>query len=549
MKKSKELPRAKIIPIKAISKIWLVPTVATFIGVWMIYFHLSTQGPTIEIYFETGEGIEAGKTKIKMRNVDIGTVEDLRLNGKTDGVVVSVRINNNDRNLLKEDTQFWVVRPRIGKGGVSGLGTLLSGAYIELSPGISNNDEDKFNGLESEPVTPAGIPGLHITLDSGSYRAFDVGDPILFHGIEVGRIEYVYFNTEERIVYYNAFIESPYDSLVTTNTKFWEVNGVEVNLSSDGIRVQSGTLETLITGGVTFDVPNDMPRGEIIKERTSFTVFPNEEAIKDYRFNFSLKLILLFSDSIRGLNPGAPVEYKGVKVGKVIRTDTEYPEISNVLGRDSLIPVMVSIEPARIGFDDSEGALPLAERTLKGLLKQGLQGGLATGNLLTGSKFIELKYTDEIMMHPEFQFNDYIVIPTFDSQLDKIISQTSKVMDNLQNLPLNTVVDSANVTLIQATSTLKEFQVSAEQLSALLNQANDKELIASAKDTLDDFRKLSNDFSSGSLTHNELQGALMYLKQALAELEPLLTQLNQKPNSLIFTNHKNKDIEPKGVLQ
>jgi paraquat-inducible protein B len=548
MIESTRLPEAKIKPLKTISKIWLVPIVAMFIGVWMLYFHLSTQGPMIEIYFETGEGIEAGKTKIKIKNVDVGTIEDLRLNGETDGVVVAARIKKNDSHLLKEDTQFWVVRPRIGKGGVSGLGTLLSGAYIELSPGISDNYEDQFSGLESEPVTPAGIPGLHITLDSGGYKALDVGDPILFHGIEVGRIEYVYFNPEERVVYYNAFIENPYDSLVTTNTKFWEVNGVEVDLSSDGIRVQSGTLETMITGGVTFDVPNDMPRGEIINGRESFTVFPNEDAIKDYRFKFSLRLILLFKDSIRGLNPGAPVEYKGIKVGSVIRTDTEYPEISNVLGRDSLIPVMISIEPARIGFDDEESELALAEQTLKELLKQGLQGGLATGNLLTGSKFIELQYTDEAIAQPD-PFNNYLVLPTFDSQLDKIIKQASKVMDKLQNLPLKTVVDSADDTLQQATSTLKEFQVSAEQLGILLKQATDEELIAGVKNALDDFRKLSIDFSSGSLTHDELQGTLRYMKKALAELEPLLVQLNQKPNSLIFSSSKGKDIEPKGAIQ
>ena len=547
MSSEENISQAQVTPLKSISAIWLIPITAVLIGIWMIYFHVSSLGPVIVINFKTAEGIEAGKTKIRIRNVEVGIVESVELNGKFEGVVVTARIHKHDQHLLKEDTQFWVVRPRIGRGGVSGMGTLFSGAYIELSPGTSEEEHHAFIGLASEPVTPSGTPGRHVTLESSGEQALRIGDPILFHGIDVGRIEHVHFNTEERKVYYNAFIQNPYDGLITTNTKFWQVSGIEIDTSADGIRFQSGTLETLISGGVTFDVPKDWPRGELVTGREFFIVYPNKSAINESRYNYALHYILLFKDSIRGLKPGAPVEYRGIKIGAVTRTDVKYPEITNVLDQNTLIPVMITVEPARMGFEDNEGVLPQVEQKIAKLLKKGLRGSLATGNLLTGSKYIELQYDDEGMMSNLANFSGYPVIPTLESQFEQIISKMSKLMDKLNGLPLVSIVSSADTALQQVTSTLTEFQNTTAQLEILLKQSTEQNLVGSVQSTLENFKQLTADFSEGSLTHEELQNTLRFMKATLAELEPLLLQLNQKPNSLIFSNQKRQDIEPKGA--
>jgi paraquat-inducible protein B len=538
---TKILPEAIIVPLKSISIIWLIPIIALFIGMWMIYFHLSSQGPLIIIYFESGESIEAGKTKIKVNNVDVGLVENIELNDNLKGIAVTARIQKHNINLLKSDTQFWVVRPKIGRGGISGLGTLLSGAYIALSPGNLNSEKFKFIGLESEPVTAAGTPGLHITLDSNNNMAFQVGDPIIYHGIKVGRIEYVHFNSQERIVYYNAFIENPFNKLITTNTRFWQLNGIEVDLSSDGIRIQSGTLETMITGGVTFDVPNDIARGEIVTEREYFTIYPNKDAIKENRFKYALHYILLFKNSIRGLKPGATVEYRGIKIGRVVRTDINYDEISNLLNQDTLIPVLISIEPARMGFKDNKKILPKVKKNIIKLIKNGLRGGLAMGSLLTGRKYIELQYEQSIL-NTITTYSGHVVIPTIESQFDQIIKKTGKIMDKFYKLPLKPV-------LTTVTNILTEFKSTTEQLNILLKESTDKKLVNSVKDALDNFNKLSTDYSEGSLTHNELLHNLNLMKNVLSELEPLLSQLNRKPNSLIFGDNMSKDSEPKGIKQ
>ncbi len=544
---AEKIPQAQVTPLKSISIIWLIPIIAVLIGAWMIYFHLSSLGPLVVINFETAEGIEAGKTKIKIKNVEVGLVEGVELSDNLEGVAVTARIHKHDEHLLKTDTQFWVVRPRIGKGGISGLGTLFSGAYIELSPGRLDEESYEFIGLDSEPVTPVGTPGLHITLESSGYQALQIGDPVLFHGLDVGRIEHVHFNTEERTVYYNAFIQSPYDRLITTNTKFWEVSGIEIDSSADGIRIQLGSLETMVSGGVTFDVPKDLPRGELVTEREFFIIYPNKDAINESRYKYALHYILLFKDSIRGLRPGAPVEYRGIKIGTVTRTDVNYPEITNVLDHNTLIPIMITVEPARMGFEDNEGVLPQVEQKIAKLLKEGLRGSLATGNLLTGSKYIELQYDEEGMMSNLATFSGYPVIPTLESQFEQIVSKMSNLMDKLNGLPLVSIVNSADTALQQVTFTLTEFQNTTAQLEILLKQSTEQNLVGSIQSTLENFKQLTADFSEGSLTYEELQSTLRFMKATLAELEPLLLQLNQKPNSLIFSNQKRQDIEPKGA--
>jgi paraquat-inducible protein B len=548
MQPKEEIASSETGKIKSISIIWLVPAIALLIGVWMLYIQVSHRGDLVTINFENGEGVDAGKTKIKVKNVQVGVVEKVELNDSLNGVVVSARIHNNDKQLLVEDSDFWVVRPKIGKGGITGLGTLVSGAYIELSPGVSSDKQYTFTGLENAPVTPAGTPGLHITLASSGERALQVGDVILFRGIKVGRIEYVHFNVEERTIYYDAFIESRYDELITFNTRFWEVNGFEVNVSADGIQVRSGTLETLISGGVTFDVPAGMPYGEVVTQREVFTIFPNKEAIGNDQQGKGLQYILLFKDSIRGLKAGAPVEFRGIKIGRVIRTDTVYPEVGHLLDPGSLIPVMISIEPTRIGYKDNDAALKQANEDMLALLTKGLHSSLATGSLLTGSKYITLQY-DAGRTNTLKYFSGYAVIPTVSNPFDQVVSRFSELINKINKLPLGKTLNTTDVTLQQLTVTLKDVGHVSQQLAALLKQSSDENLVGHINAALINIKKLSADFSAGSATNDELRNTLSVMQDALTELKPLLIQLNQNPDSLIFGRQQTKDIEPKGRQQ
>ena len=523
-----------------VSPIWLVPIAAVVIGVWMVYVNWASQGPIIEITFDSGEGIEAGKTMVKSKNVEIGEVLNLQLSEDASQVVLSVRISKENTELLREDTKFWVVRPRVGPGGISGLSTLLSGAYIEMSQGTSEESARSFEGLELPPVTPIGTPGLHVTLDSDGDRALDEGNPILFHGMQVGTIEYVHFNSQERRTY-NAFIAAPYDRLITTNTQFWFSSGVSFELSPDGIRIDLATLSTLIAGGVSFDVPAGQPLGDRIMERAFFTIHPRESSIYEKHYEHALPYVILFDDSIRGLRPGAPVEYRGVNVGQVLRTDIEYEEVGNLLDETAKIPVLIELVPARFGFDDTEIARIDAEAEINDLIVSGLHGGLGTGNLFTGQKFVELQYFKR-EPHPEQTFAGITVIPSVGGQVGRLIDSVASTMDKLNQLPLDDMVRSARNALDQTAATLAE-------LGTILEDDASHEVMDSLNTTLMRFQQLAEDFSAGSDTHMDVQQGLQSLEQTLLELEPVLRNLRRKPNSLVFGGTGGEDEEPKGARE
>jgi len=527
------------------SPVWLVPVVALVIGLWMIYSHYSGQGPIIEISFQSGEGIQAGTTKVRTKNVEIGEVLDLRLSEDAEEVVLSVRIYPPAEELLREDSQFWVVRPRIGVAGISGLSTLLSGAYIEMSPGSEEDLANNFEGLETPPVTPLGTPGLHVTLDSAGNQALQEGDPILYQGIEVGTIEFAYFDNQKRRSNYNAFIAAPYDELVTENTRFWFNSGLSVELSADGIRFDVASPSTVLAGGVAFDVPEGLPLGERITERAFFTLYPNESASREFKYDNALSFVILFEDSIRGLRPGAPVEYRGVKVGEVVRTDIDYREIGNLLEPFSKIPVMIDLVPARLGFEDDYSVLSEVDDRINELIDDGLTAGLAMGNLLTGQKYIELQYRGDGFGDVQ-TFAGYTVIPSIDGQLDQLLANASNAMVTINELPLDQVFDSAKIALDEIAATLAEFRKSASELDEILADPASHELMGTLNETLISFQQLAEDFSDGSATNAELQKSLQSLAQTLNELEPVLRNIRRKPNSLIFGGSEDRDLEPKG---
>jgi paraquat-inducible protein B len=537
---------ANIKPTKAISAIWLIPVVALLIGAWMVYDHISNQGVLINIEFNTAEGLEINKTQIKIKNVVIGKVTDIKLNDDSEKISVSARINNKQSSLLLENSQFWVVKPRIGNQGVSGLDTLLSGAYIEFSPGKKGLEQNQFIGLESPPVTPVGTPGLHITLDNKGDKSFQVGDPILFRGITTGKIEHTFFNADERIVYYNVFIEAPYDKLITSNTRFWQINGVEVDLSADGIRIETGTLQTLLSGGISFDIPAGQPIGEPVTERQYFTIHPDKDAINENDYNHSIKYMLLFSDSIRGLKPGAPVEFRGVKVGQVLRTDMAYQDLGNLLDENTLIPIMIAIEPARLGLADEQVSVEQTRKNLEQWLQDGLQAELVTGNLLTGSKIINLQYAQASSLALQM-FNSHRVIPTVASNIDQILLKANQVMDKINKLPLNEIATNTNEAVIETTKSLKILQRSATKIDEIMSAPDSQQLINTLNTTLSNINSIAENYTQGSQGQKALQENMDLLKQVLNQLQPLLLQLNQQPNSLIFSGQKQDDIEPKGA--
>ena len=540
---------AEIKVVRRISKAWLMPLVALSIGLWMVYYQWANQGPLITIEFSRATGLEPEKTKIKTRDVDIGLVKKIELKPDLTGVMVTARIEPSAAHLLKQDSNFWIVSPRVSLSGVSGLSTLLSGPYINMSPSESEELASSFRALDTPPVTPIGTPGLHVTLNSNDKFAFKEGDPIIYKGLQVGEFEDIYFNLEERIVYYNAFIEAPYHKLITENTKFWNTSGVTFNLAANGLQIKTGSVETLLTNGVTFGVPEGMSTGRQITKRAFFDIFPDYQTASDQRYKLGAEFVVMIDETVRGLQVGAPVEYRGLKIGEVLEINLQGPLSNELLEEGYSIPVLIRIQPGRIQLPDNQQGLQRVRAQTLHWIENGLKASLKIGNFLTGGLYVDLQHYEKQDKEQLISFMGYDVIPTRSNEFAQITQKVTALLDSFNSLPLEDLSDNVNQSLGELDNTLNTIARAAASLDGLLQDTQRKDVAKSLNETLSNIDILLKDFSAGSRTHDELISTMHLVQGTLNELIPLLQQVNNVPNSLIFAEGTGPALEPKGIGQ
>src|SRR5512147_30381 len=239
-----EVPETAVGSRRRFSLVWLIPIVAAIAGAWLVYTTFAERGPTITITLQTASGLEPGKTPIKYRDVQLGLVESVTLSDDLQHVVVTARMEKAAENELREGTQFWIESARITAGGVSGLGTLLSGAYIGMRPGPGQPTRN-FVALETPPVYQVDIPGKRLTLRAGRLGSVSPGSPIYFRGIEVGGVLGYHLDENGKDVSIFAFVRAPYDAFVRRDSRFWNASGIDVSLTGAGVNVRSESLQAI----------------------------------------------------------------------------------------------------------------------------------------------------------------------------------------------------------------------------------------------------------------------------------------------------------------
>ncbi|KOY63658.1 intermembrane transport protein PqiB [Photorhabdus heterorhabditis] len=542
--KVEDQSQAKIDKIKSWSPVWIVPIVTVLIGAWVLFYHFSHQGPEVTLITSNAEGIEAGKTKIKSRSVDIGVVERVMLSDNLSQVIIKARLHDGMENLLRSDSAFWVVKPQIGRDGISGLGTLLSGAFIELQPGTLGDEEDKFYLLASPPLASPDAKGIRVILSSDKAGQLNPGDPVLFRGYRVGSVETGEFEPKSHLMRYQLFINAPYDGLLTTNVRFWKDSGITVDLSSQGVRVEMASLSTLFGGGVSFDVPKGWELGEPVKEKITYKLFDNQKSIQDSLYTEHKDYLLLFSDSVRGLQPGAPVEFRGIRMGTVAKVPFYSEEMKQRLDNDFRIPVLISIEPGRFEKELGEGFD--VEKELNSITKRGLRASLKSGNLLTGALFIDLDfYPNEKGWTGPHEISGYQLLPTISGGLAQIQHKVISALDKINSMPVEPMFNQATRTLEESQKAIRKAQQALDELNKVLANSETKDLPKDIQKTLQEFNRSMQGFQPGSPVYNKMLDNMQRLDQVLSELRPVLRTLNNKSNALVFEAKPIDDPEPK----
>ncbi len=533
---------------RGISPVWIIPLVALVLGVYMVIHTWMNEGPEVTILFATAEGLEPGKTRVSYRNVNMGLVTDVSLTDNLEKVAVRVQFKKQAEELLRADSRFWLVTARVGSGNISGLNTLLSGAYIRLDPGTGKKGRlDEYTALDSPPVTPADAPGLRLNLLSKRAGSISVGDKVLYRGYTVGRVETVAFDAAQDRASYQVFIDAPFHELVDSSVRFWNSSGIAINAGADGISVRTESIENILLGGIAFDRPPGMPAGSPVAPDTEFNLHGSYEASLQDHFRFGEYVVVQFRQSVKGLVPGAPVEYRGVRVGSVERIMLREMIEEQMESRSSgdtgnsvgeAIPVLLYVEPGRLALPDTQESLDILMRNIIEGARQGLRARLDTGNLLTGKLYVGLDYYPDAQPLPEVgRRYGYTVIPSITGNFDQLLVKVNRLLDKLNDAPLESVLVSTN-------EAITAFEGVLDGLDRLLDDTAQRGLPADIEGTLEQLQETLAGLSPDSDFYQALNGVLMQLNRSLNNIETLTRTLATQPNALVVPTNVPEDIRP-----
>lgn len=509
--------------------VWLVPIVALLIGGWLAVKTILEKGPTITITFKTAEGLEAGKTKIKYKNIDIGEVKSVGFTKDLQRVVVTAELHKGVALHLVEDVKFWIAKPRIAGGQVSGLGTLFSGSYIEMDRGKSSIPRKDFEGLEVAPLVTGDMPGRQFVLQGKDLGSHDVGTPVLFRRLRVGEVAVNELSQDGAGVRLKIFVESPYDKFVNANTRFWDVSGIDISADASGVKLKTEGLMAILVGGIAFETPADSGALPEAGADTVFPLFPNRDAALRQPDREALLFTMYFGESLRGLTVGSTVEVNSVTLGEVKSIKVEFDEQREQF----LFPVDVALYPGRMrammrhAVADPTPAQQKAR--LDALIEGGLRAQLRTGSLLTGQMYVAMDIFPKAPPAKIDWTRNPPVFPTEPGTLVELEATLMNISKKIESMPLNKIGMDLRTTLQSLNRTL----VGTEQAVKRL----DEDLAPAAKAALEDVRRILNTadktLASDAPLQQDLRSSLRDLAKAAQSLRQLTEMLERQPEALI----------------
>lgn len=525
------------------SLIWLIPILAAIIGISLAVNTWIQRGPEITITFSSAEGLEAGKTKVKYKEVDIGTVQSIKLSEDRSQVLVTVLLTQEAKSFTATDSRFWVVRPRIAGSGISGLNTLLFGAYIGADAGIETERADKFVGLEVPPIITRDASGKQYALHATDIGSLDIGSPVYYRRIKVGQVTAFDLDEDGKGITIRIFVNTPYDKFVGINTRFWHASGFDMQINANGFTLNTQSLATVVLGGLSFQSPEENP-GPSAKENTAFVLAASQaEALKEEDGEAEI-ILLNFKQSVRGLTPGAEVSFRGLVLGHVKSIGIEYDPKT----REFSMPVLMEVYPARLGrkfIEDRKQSKYTPQQRLQFMINRGLGAQLRTGNFLTGQVYIALDFFPKVVPVKKKTSGNIaameapgalLQLPTITSSADEIQTQVSEIASKLSKVPFDQIGND----LQESLKVLKQTLNSTGQLAEKLNNDVAPEITLAMKDLHKTLNAAERTLSADAPLQQDLRQTLQELTRAAASLRILTDYFQRHPESVIRGKREDK---------
>lgn len=507
-----------------LSLIWLLPLIAAFAGLTLTMRTYLNEGPTITISFVTAEGLDAGKTEVRYKNVVIGKVRKIELSDDRKNVEVTVKLTNSASSIAVKGTRFWVERPRVGLSGISGISTLLSGAYIGVDIGDSDESQRQFVGLEKPPAITHDLKGRRFILHARDPGFLAIGAPVYYHKMPVGQVVASDLAEDGQSVTVQVFVDAPFDKFVTKDARFWNASGVDLSINAAGLKLNTQSLATVFAGGIAFQETSSQDN-QPAPEESNFKLYPDMSTAMAPPDGPAEVVVMNFRSSTRGLEVGSPVDFRGLPLGEVKAIDMEF----DAAHQGFYTRVTADLFPDRLG--DARQQMLHAEKAagishadmIQRLVARGLRAQLRTGNLLTGQIYVAL----DILPHVKrARFDPHVTpltIPTSAGDLEQAQVQVQDIIRKLDAIPFDKIGQNLHETLMSANSLLKQLD------HELAPQA--KKVLEDAQTTLQSLDK--NLASPDAPLQQNARSTLDQINRAAGSLRALADYLEQHPESLI----------------
>jgi paraquat-inducible protein B len=537
---------------RRISLIWIIPIVAAAIAAWLGYKTLSEKGPSITISFATAEGLEAGKTRIKHKDVELGLVQTVTLAPDLSRVLVTAQMQAGSEPHLTQGTRFWVVRPRLGISGISGLGALASGSHIEMDPG-KGSAVRRFTGLEEPPVVLSDVRGQTYVLKAARIGALSAGSPVYFRDVHVGEVLGSELTDPADGFTIRVFVRAPYDRFVHNRSRFWNASGITVGAGPSGFKVQVESLLAVLAGAVAFDTAPGAAPDEQSPADTVFRLFDDAESVREAQYVRRVPFLIEFDGSVRGLEVGAPVEIRGMRMGTVTDVHLAFDSATNSVR----VPVTIELEPGRVVVI-GDGPAPAVQEgypIMNQLVARGLRAQLRSGNLLTGELYVALDFFPDAEPAKITVEDGRPKLPSVPTDLESITRSVSQTLERFASLPLDEVLQDVRNTLqsVQSVVNSPDIVGSLRSLNATLDSAEKlsknadrqmgpllntlRQAATAAQGTLKqaDTTLAGADASFGfdSRLQRDILGVMSELKDAARSIRLLAEYVEQHPEALL----------------